>query len=216
MPRDYYIVLGVDRGADQPQIKSAYRDAIKRHHPDMVGSLNAGKFIEAREAYEVLSDIDKRRAYDAKLFRQEIPPRKKYPEKTIDQRTSAWHAFRGMPSMMDDFFEGFVPGFYRNRSPARSPNKDLYMEILLSPEEAQRGGIFPVTLPVWEPCPECGQSGWWDEFDCPACLGNGAVESIREFKLAIPPHTQHGTTVKVPMYGIGLEGVGLMIDVQVR
>jgi len=216
MPRDYYIVLGVDRGADPAQIKSAYRDAIKRHHPDMVGSLNAGKFIEAREAYEVLSDIDKRRAYDAKLFRQKLPLRKKYPEKTIDQRTSAWQAFRGMPSMMNVFFEGFVPGFYRSRSPARTPNKDLYMEILLSPEEAQRGGIFPVTVPVWEPCPECGPSGWWDEFDCPACLGAGAVKSIREFKLTIPPHTPHGTTVKVPMDGIGLEGVGLMIDVQVR
>lgn len=216
MPSDYYIVLGIDRGADPSQIKHAYRDAIKRHHPDMVGSLNARKFIEAREAYEVLSDIDKRRAYDAKLTRQEIPIRKKYPEKTIAQRTSAWQPFRGMPSLADDFFEGFVPGFYRNRSPVRPPSRDLYMQILLSPEEAQLGGVFPVAVSVWEPCPECGQSGGWDEFYCSECLGNGAVESIREFKLTIPPHTQHGTTVKVPMDGIGLEGVGLMIDVQVR
>jgi len=216
MPSDYYIVLGIDRGADPSQIKHAYRDAIKRHHPDMVGSPHAKKFIEAREAYEVLSDSSKRRAYDAKLTRQEIPIKKKYPEEAIDQGASVGQAFRGMPSMMEDFFEGFVPGFYRNRSPVRPPNKDLYMEILLSPEEAQHGGIFPVTVPVWEPCPECGQSGGWDEFYCPACLGNGAVESVREFRLTIPPHTQDRTTVKVPMDGIGLEGVGLIIDVQVR
>ena len=69
MPRDYYIVLGIKQGASLSEIKKAYRKAIKRYHPDKVGkSTDARKFRAAREAYEVLSDAERRRTYDAEMF----------------------------------------------------------------------------------------------------------------------------------------------------
>ena len=65
MPRDYYIVLGIEQGASLSEIKKAYRNAIKRYHPDKIGeSADPQKFRAAREAYEVLSDPKKRRQYD--------------------------------------------------------------------------------------------------------------------------------------------------------
>jgi molecular chaperone DnaJ len=216
MPGDYYIVLGIERGADPTQIKRAYRKAIKRHHPDMVGgSNNARAFRQAREAYEVLSDTAKRRVYDAELSRQNIPIRITNPEAVIAAHTARWHELRGRPSILDEFFEGLVPGFYGNLS-SRPGNQDLYLEVLLTPAEARQGGVFPVTVPVRARCPDCRSNGWWDGFYCPTCLGYGAVKSTREFNLTIPPDTRHGTTVEVSMDGIGLTGVKLIIDVQIR
>lgn len=216
MPIDYYLVLGIKRGANQSQIKRAYRKAIKRYHPDMVGiGTDPDKFIEAREAYEILSDIDRRRAYDAELKRQGVPIRITNIEETIGRRTAAWEELRGVSSFMDEFFEGFVPGLYRRRPRGHSIHKDLYLEVVLTPEEAQRGGIFPVTVPVMEPCPECRQSGWLDDFFCPSCMGHGAVKANREFKLTFPPNTQDGA-VEAVLDGMGLKGARLFIDVRVR
>lgn len=216
MPRNHYIVLGIDRGANPTQIKRAYRNAMKRYHPDMAsGDINSHKFIEAREAYEVLSDIDRRRAHDTELNQHDIPIRIADPGKTITPPSSLWNEIRAQRSILDAFFEGFVPGFYRN-FPSRSGNKDLYMEIVLSQEEAQQGGVFPVTVPVIEPCPECSQDRWWYGQYCQTCRGYEVVKAIREFNLTIPPNTRHGMTAEVSMAGIGLKGVNLFIDVHVR
>lgn len=217
MPSNYYLVLGVEKGANLSQIKRAYRRTIKRYHPDSVGSgIDPDKFIEAREAYEVLSDIDKRRAYDAELKRQGIPIRITNVGETIKQRNSAWGEFREMASFVDDFFDGFLHGFYRKRTHPRATPKDLYMEVILTPEEALHGGVFPVNVPVMERCFDCGQGGWWDGFYCPSCLGYGAVRSTREFNLTIPPDTQDGVEVEVSLDGIGLRSVRLFVHVRIR
>jgi len=71
MPKDYYLVLGISRGADLNKIKKAHRRVVKKHHPD-VSALQEGaeKFREIREAYETLGDEVKRRRYDEELARQ--------------------------------------------------------------------------------------------------------------------------------------------------
>src|SRR5262247_1259459 len=62
--KDYYRTLGVDRKADDKTIKSAYRRLARKHHPDVAKGKDAERFKEIAEAYEVLSDPDKRRRYD--------------------------------------------------------------------------------------------------------------------------------------------------------
>src|SRR5215475_14066811 len=62
--KDYYSILGVDRKADAKTIKSAYRRLARKHHPDVAKGKDAERFKEIAEAYEVLSDPDKRRRYD--------------------------------------------------------------------------------------------------------------------------------------------------------
>ena len=91
MSGNYYIVLGIDRGADPNQIKRAYREAIKRYHPDTKEKgTDPDKFMKAREAYEILSDTRRRRAYDATLRQQGVPVRVSDAGQTIGRRAAGW------------------------------------------------------------------------------------------------------------------------------
>ena len=216
MPRDYYMVLGVERGANRSQIKHAYRSAIKRYHPDRFGTgTDPNKFMAAQEAYEVLSDRDRRRAYDAELGRDGIPMHVTRIQRTAAHHRRAWRELRETASPLDDFFEGLVPGLYGRRLRRTSMSKDLYMEVVLTPEEALRGGVFPVAVPVLQACPDCrGGSGW--TLFCFTCEGRGVIPQRREFNLAIPPDVADGTSAAVSLEEIGLRDARLHIDVRVR
>ena len=214
MPKDYYIVLGVSRGANLNKIKTAYRTVIKRYHPDITQtSESTARFLEIKEAYETLSDVEKRRRYDEELDRQGLELKiSKVPE-TVERRRGRLDEIESFfSSFTDDFFEGFLPGFF-DRERGRASGKDLYFEAILSPREALEGGLFPVTVPVIEPCPRCSKKGYWEDFYCPNCLGYGRVKSEREFSLSIPPRVKHGTEIMLSMEDIGLKGVYLNIRV---
>ena len=211
MPSNYYMVLGIERGADLSRIKHAYRKAIKRYPPDMGGSsTDYDKFIQAREAYEVLSDLERRRAHDAQIRRAGIPVHVTRIPKAADHRRRVWRDLRHPTSTLNEFFEGLVPGLYRRRPRRNSVVNDLYMEVILTPDEARSGGVFPVAVPVQEPCPDCSGA-----FFCPTCGGEGTVSSRREFNLAVPPNVTDGTSVAVSLEDIGLRGARLLIDVRV-
>lgn len=215
MPGNYYMLLGIERGADLPQIKRAYRRAIKRYHPDGGGSgTDADKFRAAREAYEVLSDHDRRRAYDAELRREGIPVEITNTREAVRRRRNAWRAGGRTASLFDMLFEGLVPGIQRQGLQARQVPGNLYMEVVLTPEEAQRGGTYPVTIPVPRPCPHCHRSAGGMLF-CPTCRGRGTISVRREFNLVIPPDVANGASAAVSLGPAGLQGVRLVIDIRV-
>lgn len=216
MPKDYYIVLGVSRGANLNKIKKAYRTVIKKYHPDITQTKEStGRFLEIKKAYETLSDAEKRKEYDKELSEQESQVRiSKVPE-TIDIRRTIFDRMeRNFSSFTDDFFEGFLPGFFDlDRDRIRA--KDLYFEAILSPREAAEGGLFPVTVPVMEPCPRCRGKGSFADIFCPVCSGYGRIRSEREFSLSIPPNVKHGTEIGLSMEDIGLTGIYLNILIRV-
>ncbi len=215
MPKDYYIVLGVSKGADLNKIKKAYRVIAKRVHPDASASGESHeKFLEIREAYETLVDEEKRRKYDEELARRGRGLKiTRIPEEIHSRRRSAVEEMNRAYSFVDEFFSGFLPGFYERGKAATG--KDLYLEVILSFEEAERGGLFPITVPVLEPCPRCRRTGLWEEFFCPMCYGRGVVRAERGFSLSIPPHVTHGTQISLSTEDIGLRRVNLHILVQV-
>jgi DnaJ-class molecular chaperone len=214
MPRDYYIVLGVSRGADVNKIKKAYRTVVKKYHPDVVQSEETKKrFLEIREAYDTLSDERRRREYDKELAKQGSELRITRVPDIIERRTSLFEEIeRLFSSATDDFFEGFLPGFFDTEK-GRIRGKDLYFEAILTPSEAAEGGLFPITVPTIEPCPRCGKTGAWEDFFCPVCSGYGRVQSEREFSLTIPPNVRHGTKIKLSMEDIGLRDAYLNVMV---
>jgi len=117
-------------------------------------------------------------------------------------------------SRADDFFSGFIPGFF-DRDRGRIRGKNLYFEAILSPKEALEGGLFPITVPVAESCPRCGKTGFWENFFCPVCSGYGRVQSERGFSLSIPAHVKHGTKIRLSMEDIGLRDVYLNVIVSI-
>jgi DnaJ-class molecular chaperone len=215
MPKDYYIVLGVGRGADLNKIKKAYRVIAKRVHPDASSSGEAHEhFLEVREAYETLVDEEKRRKYDEELARQGRKLRiTRIPEDMDARRRAAIQERERGYSLVDEFFSGLVPDvFERGRE---ATGKDLYLEVVLSSKEAARGGLCPITVPVLEPCPRCRRTGLWEEFFCPECYGRGVIRAEREFSLSLPPRVAHGTRISLSTEDIGLRNVHLHVLVLV-
>jgi molecular chaperone DnaJ len=211
MPKDYYIILGVSKNAELSKIKRAYRQAVKRFHPDLNPSVeDTEKFLEIKEAYDTLGNEDKRRNYDETLARHDSAYRVTRVPSIIRQRTSRFDELNSFSSPVDDFLSGFLPGFFDRE---RRVQKDLYLDLVLSPREAADGGLYPITVPVIEPCPDCSQSGFWEDFFCPQCRGYGRIRTQREFNLSVPPHVTHGSEITLSLEDIGLQGSALIITV---
>ncbi len=215
MEKNYYIVLGVSPGATRKRIKQAYRDLVKRFHPDGGGAeTSAAKFKEVQKAYETLSDTGLRADYDKKLHRCISPSPQKIPESIHSVPHAPWGNLFGCRSIVDEFFGGLVDRPYASGR-SGSVDKDLAVEMILDINEAHQGGLFPVGIPLQEPCAECNRSGFQYPFICPGCRGNGYIQSERRFSISVPPHTRDGTKVCLPLDDIGLRGVHLYLFIRV-
>jgi DnaJ-class molecular chaperone len=211
MPKDYYVVLGVSRGSDLKKIKNAYRRVVKKHHPDATGSKESTeRFMEIKEAYETLGDEAKRRLYDEELASRGSPIRIISVPDIIERRRAPFEEMDRFSSFVDDFFSGLMPGFFVIEK-RKLRHKDLYYEAILSPDEAARGGLYPIKVPVFEPCPRCHRSGIQEAFFCIECSGYGRIQSERSFSLSIPPGVRHGTRIHLSMEDIGLHEVFLNV-----
>ncbi len=216
MSKDYYLVLGVSRGADLNKIKKAYRTIAKRHHPDVSDKEESmTRFLEVKEAYDTLSDQDRKYKYDEKLKTHTVPYRVNRVPEEMRERVSGYRK-RGSDfyTGTDDFFEGFIPGFY-DSDKGSLQEKDLYYEAILTPDEAAAGGLYPVTVPVMAKCPVCSKSGLWEGLFCPLCNGLGRISAERKFALGVPPNISSGTEISLSLEGIGLKGMYLHIMVTI-
>ena len=170
--RDYYEVLGLDKNASEDDIKHAYRNLAKKYHPDMnPGDVEAEKhFKEVNEAYEVLSDPDKRAKYD------------QYGHAGFDQSYGGGYQYGGagfdfdLGSIFGDLFGGAFGG--RNGGQRQSNGKSVYERIYLTFEEAAFGCKKEITYPRIERCPDCDGSGAAKgtyPVTCTKCGGRGTI-----------------------------------------
>ena len=170
--RDYYEVLGVAKGASEDEIKKAYRQMAKKYHPDLnPGDKEAeARFKEVNEAYEVLSDSQKKARYD------------QYGHAGVDPNFGAGgyqgYGFDGMDIDLGDIFSSFFGGGGARRSNPNAPRRgsDVSASVVISFEEAARGCKKQVDVRLVDTCSDCRGSGAAKGSapkPCPACNGTG-------------------------------------------
>ena len=169
--RDYYEVLGVAKGASEDEIKKAYRQMAKKYHPDLnPGDKEAeARFKEVNEAYEVLSDSQKKARYD------------QYGHAGVDPNFGAGgyqgYGFDGMDIDLGDIFSSFFGGGARRSNPnAPRRGSDVSASVVISFEEAARGCKKQVDVRLVDTCSDCRGSGAAKGSapkPCPACNGTG-------------------------------------------
>ncbi len=173
--RDYYEVLGVAKTVGEAEIKKAFRQLARKYHPDMNPDNKeaaAEKFKEAAEAYEVLSDPEKRARYDqlghAGFSNGDFS----------GFGRGADFGFGSFGDLFDVFFNGL--GGFGQQQQRRGPQRgaDIQMELDLSFEEAAFGVEKEARINRWEDCSDCGGSGaasGTKPVTCPRCKGAGQV-----------------------------------------
>ncbi|MEE8413887.1 MAG: molecular chaperone DnaJ [Dehalococcoidales bacterium] len=169
--RDYYEVLGVERDATEGQIKGAFRKLAFKYHPDHNRNDGAEeKFKELNEAYEVISDPEKRNTYDQFGHGGE----------GFFGRGFEGFGFDGVGSIFDAFFGGRTTSSTR-QAPARGD--DLYTNLTITLEEAAFGVEKEVNISRTENCSECQGSGsrtGTKPSQCPDCNGSGQVRRVQQ------------------------------------
>lgn len=185
--RDYYEVLGVSRGASEDEIKKAYKKMARKYHPD----LNPGdktaeeKFKEVNEAYEVLSDADKKARYD------------QYGHAGVDPNFGAGGFGGGFDGSFDfgdlgdifgSFFGGGFGGGRRTNPNAPQRGESIRMSIAISFEEAAFGCEKAVTVERYETCDTCHGNGCAPGTSpevCLDCHGTGTVQVRRQTPMGV-------------------------------
>ncbi|UAJ65065.1 molecular chaperone DnaJ [Candidatus Schneideria nysicola] len=170
---DYYEILGVSKDADERELKRAYKRLAVRFHPDRnPGDIHAEeKFKEIKEAYEILSDPEKRSAYN------------QYGHAAFEQGNSGTtsHANTDFGDIFGDVFGDIFGGDRRKRS---NRGSDLHYEIKLNLEEAVKGITKEIRIPVLEICDICHGSGakrGTSPVHCSTCRGQGQIQMRQGF-----------------------------------
>lgn len=222
--RDYYEVLGVDKGADEATIKKAYRQLAKKYHPDInPGDKDAEvKFKEASEAYAVLSDAEKRRQYD------------QFGHAAFDGGAGGAGGFdfsgMDMGDIFGDIFGDLFGGGRRSRGAGNGPMRgaDVRTGIRITFEESVFGCEKELDITLKEECPSCHGSGakaGTSPETCPKCGGKGQVVFTQQSMFGMVRNVQtcpecHGTGKvikdKCPdCYGQGYKSVRKKIQVTI-
>jgi molecular chaperone DnaJ len=170
--RDYYEVLGVNRDASEDDIKKAYRKLAMQHHPDRNpdNPKSEERFKEAKEAYEVLCDADKRAAYD------------RFGHHGVEAASGMHGGAGGFGDVFGDIFSEIFGGGRARSNVYRGADLRYNLEVTL--EDAARGSETKVRIPTLETCETCHGSGTktgTEPTSCPTCHGQGQVRIQQGF-----------------------------------
>lgn len=235
--KDYYNTLGVKRGATDKEIKSAFRKLARKFHPDLNPNdqESEAKFKEANEAYEVLSDVEKRKKYDQfgsdweRYQQAEGAPGgfdfSKYSQGYGSEGAGTRYTYSGNAGDGDfsDFFEMLFGrsgmggtssaagnAYYTGGRTRTVPRigQDYEHDIEVTLEEAFAGSQRVLQMEVPETCPTCGGRGIANNRVCPTCNGQGTVSRTKRLEVKVPPGVHTGSRIRIANEGGSGSGGG--------
>ncbi len=203
--RNYYDILGVKKDASADDIKKAFRRLARKHHPDAGG--DEEKFKEINEAYEVLSDSEKRAQYDqyGQYFGGQVPPGAGAPGGWPGSGGQTTVDFGDLGDLFGSVFSG-GGGFGGGRGAGPQPRRGRDVEVALDLDFAQAysGTSTKIELDRAETCAVCHGSGakpGTSPITCPVCHGSGAVsegQGMFGFSRACPRCGGKGSVIEQP------------------
>jgi curved DNA-binding protein len=218
--KDYYEVLGVPRGASDDDLRKSFRKLARQYHPDVAKDKKTAeeKFKEINEAYEVLSDPEKRKKYD------QLGPN--WKQGAEFRPPPGWQNMRGgrpggpPPDFethfggtgFSDFFESLFGGRRGGfRGVAEDEEfaergRDVEGDIMVTLEEALRGSVRSIGVQRAVACSQCHGTGMRGQHVCNVCGGSGRVEKSDTYQVRIPPGVSEGQRLRIP--GRGGSGAG--------
>jgi len=225
MTKDYYVILGVSRTESTGGIREAFRELLKRYHPERVGPQGARVFQDMVEASQVLSDPERR-----KLYHQGLRPaggsaepqpaplivgQRPQPEPVVPESRSVLRDFQTIQPSFEALMERVLRNFTGIGVPKGERVEGLTVEVLLSAAEAARGGVASLGVPVFSPCPVCGGSGREWLFPCTYCREQRMVEGEETVRIPLPPMVREGTILEVPIRGLGIHNIYLRLYIRI-
>ena len=204
--KDYYRILGVNRNASEREVKQAYRKLARKYHPDVnPGDKSAeAKFKQINEAYEVLSDKEKRGKYDQ--FGDQWQHADQFARARHQQSPFGGFGQGGgvrvhfnegdIGSLFDEVLWGARTGTFSRRAQPRR-GRDIESPIEVTLEEAYHGASRIISLQVEEPCSGCRGSGLIQNLPCSVCRGSGVVTRVKRLEVKIPPGVKNGSRVRI-------------------
>ena len=198
--KDYYHILGVDRKASEKEIKKTYRKLARKYHPDVnPGDKSAeAKFKEINQAYEVLSDQEKRRKYDQ--FGENWQYADQFARARKQPSTQPYTSFTSddLGDIFSSLFQDFGTrrsGYQAARRPRRGEDVEHPVEITL--EEAYFGTKRLIQVQAEESCQLCAGTGIIQNRPCSGCAGLGKVVRLRQLEVKIPLGVKGGSRVRI-------------------
>jgi len=212
---NYYQTLGINRDATQKDIKKAYRRLARKFHPDLNPGDKAAedRFKNINEAYEILSDIEKRQKYDrfgdqwqyAEQFAKSGQERTK--QSTGKTRTA--FEFGDLSGVFGDLFSNVSSKSGGGHYPRHDLGIEYSVDVTL--EEAYHGCKRTVQLRGGKLCAACGGTGKIGNRTCTICNGLGEVVDVKHLEVKIPPGVKDGSRIRMAGqgktdYGNGVKG----------
>jgi DnaJ-class molecular chaperone len=210
--KDYYLVLGIARSESPTGVRSAFRDLVRRHHPDRAGPGSAPRFREIVEAYRVLSDPDRRREYDMRSY---VPEPVRMPPVGREAPHGAFHPIDvfetrdSIRSSADALFDRLLRNFAAAAAPKAERLEPLLCDVALTAAEATVGGVLPIQIPISAACRSCHGAGSVAGFSCRVCDAAGSIATQVVVPLRIPPRVQPGTIIEASLDRWGIRNLWL-------
>jgi molecular chaperone DnaJ len=212
MIKDYYSILDIHRQAKPAQIKRAYWRAAKKHHPD-VSPQDEEKFKEIQEAYETLSDPEKRAAYDRQESEMPVHFARPYRSfRPVDFSHNLFDEIDQLVAGLGDFWRSDIEDFWGEREESR---EDHSVEIILTPVQARKGCRRSLRIPFRVNCTRCRGTGRVRGLICGLCRGQGEESMEKNIKVDIPEGARDGMQMRIPLKDPDLTGADLLATIRV-